>query len=131
MLLSSGLYTKAPKVGIKFDNLSGEKSYDAFTAYGQSKLAMALFAAEFSRRFPDSSVTANALYPGVIHTKLFRQQPWYVKLGFKLGGWTFLKSVEEDAATQCYVATHPSLAKISGQFLADCKPIIPEGAALF
>ncbi len=130
VLLSSGLYTKAPDAGIEFDNLSSERSYAVFAAYGQSKLAMALFAMEFSRRFPDSSVTANALYPGVIHTKLFRQQPSYVKLGFKLGGWTFLKSVEEGAATQYYLATHPSLAKISGRFFADCKPIVPEGRHL-
>lgn len=127
VLVSSGLYTKAPEAGIEFDDLAGEKSYDSFAAYGQSKLAMALFAAEFSRRFPSSSVTANALYPGVIDTGLFKHQPWYVRLGFKLGGWAFLKSVEEGAATQCYVATHPSLAKVSGQFFADCNPIVPEG----
>ncbi len=127
VMVSSGLYTKAPVAGIEFDNLSGEKSYGSFAAYGQSKLAMALFAAEFSRRFSDGSVTANALYPGVIHTNLFRHQPWYAKLGFILGGWAFTKSVEEGAATQCYVATHPSLAKVSGRFFADCNPIVPEG----
>lgn len=127
VLVSSGLYTKAPESGIDFDNLSGEKSYDRFTTYGQSKLAMVLFAVEFNRRFPQSNVTANALYPGVIHTNLFRQQPWFLKLGFRLGGWAFLKSVEEGAATQCYVATHPSLADVSGQFFADCNPIVPEG----
>ena len=44
VMVSSGLYTKAPKVGIDFDNLSGENSYELFTAYGQSKLAMALIA---------------------------------------------------------------------------------------
>ena len=127
VMVSSGLYTRAPVAGIEFDNLSGENSYSAFSAYGQSKLAMALFAAEFSRRFPDSSVTANALYPGVIATNLFRQQPWYAKLAFKLGGRIFMKSVEEGAATQCYVATHPSLADVSGQFFGDCNPIVPEG----
>ena len=130
VLVSSGLYTKAPDTGIEFDNLSGKKSYDLFAAYGQSKLAMALFATEFARRFPESRVTANALYPGVISTNLFRQQPWYVKLGFKVGGWAFMKSVEEGAATQCYVATHPSLANVSGRFFADCKPIVPEGPHL-
>lgn len=61
VLVSSGLYTKAPEAGIEFDDLSSEKSYDPITAYGQSKLAMALFAVEFSNRFPTSSVTANAL----------------------------------------------------------------------
>ena len=127
MLVSSGLYTKAPEAGIEFDNLSGESAYDRFSAYGQSKLAIALFAAEFARRFPSGTVTANALYPGVIDTDLFKHQPWYVRLGFKLGGWAFLKSIEEGAATQCYVATQPSLTTVSGQFFADCNPIVPEG----
>ncbi|NOX43429.1 MAG: SDR family oxidoreductase [Gammaproteobacteria bacterium] len=127
VMVSSGLYTKAPDTGIEFDNLSGKKSYDRFTAYGQSKLAMALFAAEFSQRFSGESVTANALYPGVIQTNLFRNMPWYVKLGFTVGGWAFLKSVEEGAATQCYVASHPSLANVSGHFFADCNPIVLEG----
>jgi len=127
VMISSSLYTKAPAAGIEFDNLAGEKSYDLFSAYGQSKLAMALFAAEFSRRYPASNITANALYPGVINTSLFKHQPWYVKLGFSLGGWAFLKSVEEGAATQCYVATNPSLNKVSGAFFADCNPIVAEG----
>ena len=127
VMVSSGLYTKAPERGIEFDNLSGEHSYGRFSAYGQSKLAMALFAREFSHRFPDSKITANALYPGVISTKLFRQQPWFVRLGFKVGSPVFLKSVEEGAATQCYVATHPSLVKTTGYFFADCNPIVPEG----
>jgi NAD(P)-dependent dehydrogenase (short-subunit alcohol dehydrogenase family) len=127
VMVSSGLYTKAPAAGIEFDDLAAEKSYDRFAAYGQSKLAMALFAAEFSRRFPGNNVTANALYPGVINTELFRHQPWYLKLGLTLGGWAFMKSAEEGAATQCYVATHPALANVSGQFFADCNPIVPEG----
>jgi hypothetical protein len=36
-MLSSKLHESAPKDGIQFDNLSGEKSYSAWVAYGQSK----------------------------------------------------------------------------------------------
>jgi len=130
VLVSSGLYTKAPAAGIELENLTGKKSYDRFTAYGQSKLAMALFAVEFSHRFSQGSVTANALYPGVIQTNLFRNMPWYIRLGMTLGGWAFMKTVEEGAATQCYVASHPSLDKISGLLFADCNPVVPEGSHL-
>ena len=31
-----------------------------------------------------------------------------------------LKNVGEGAATQCYVASHPSLAGVSGEYFADC-----------
>ena len=33
-----------------------------------------------------------------------------------------MKSVEEGAATTCYVATHPSLAEVSGHYFSDCNP---------
>ncbi len=130
VMVSSGLYTKAPAAGIEFDNLSGEKSYSRFTAYGQSKLAMALFTAEFSRRFPNSTVTANSLYPGVIRTNLFRNMPWYVKTGMSVGGWAFMKSIAQGAATHCYVATNPALKRITGLLFADSNPVVPFGPHL-
>ncbi len=130
VMISSGLYTKAPAAGIEFDNLDGHKSYSRFTAYGQSKLAMALFAAEFSRRHSTGNVTANSLYPGVIKTNLFREMPWYVKTGLSVGGWAFMKSVEQGTATHCYVATNPALKKINGLLFADCNPVIPNGPHL-
>ena len=50
-MLSSRAHEAAPKGGIEFDNLSGEKGYSAWRAYGQSKLANLLFAKELARRF--------------------------------------------------------------------------------
>ncbi|MGI9424440.1 MAG: SDR family NAD(P)-dependent oxidoreductase, partial [Hyphomicrobiaceae bacterium] len=47
--LSSRAYTWAPAAGIDFDNLDGSRSYDPRSAYGQSKLANALFARELAR----------------------------------------------------------------------------------
>ena len=126
VMLSSGRITEAPKSGIEFNNLSGRKFYDPLTAYGQSKLAAALFAMEFSRRFSKGKVTANALKPGVINTNLMKHQPWYKKVVILLISWAIWKSVEEGAATQCYVATQPSLKNVSGHFFSDCNPIIPK-----
>ena len=39
--------------------------------------------------------------------------------------WTALspimmKSIPQGAATQCYVATHPSLARVTGEYFVDC-----------
>ena len=33
----------------------------------------------------------------------------------------FMKTVPQGAATQCYVAAHPSAAKASGEYFSDCK----------
>lgn len=127
VVLSSGRYTAAPPEGIQFDNLSGEKGYDPLTAYGQSKLALALFSQELSRRLQGTTATSNAVLPGVIMTNLGRHLPtWKIVLS-RLIGWTFMRSVEEGAATTCYVATHPELARVSGHMFFNCNPITAEG----
>lgn len=127
VMLTSGRYKSAPPEGIQFDNLSGEKGYDPLTAYGQSKLAIALFSQELSRRLEGTTVTSNAVHPGIIMTNLGRHYPtWKIKLS-KLIGWTFMRSVEQGVATTCYVATNPELAKVSGQMFFNCNPITPEG----
>jgi NAD(P)-dependent dehydrogenase (short-subunit alcohol dehydrogenase family) len=128
VVLSSGRYKSAPPEGIQFDNLSGEKGYDPLAAYGQSKLAMALFSQELSRRLEGTAVTSNSVLPGIIMTNLGRHYPtWKIMLS-KLIGWTFMRSVEQGVATTCFVATNPELAKVSGQMFSNCKPITPEGS---
>jgi len=128
VMLSSGRYKSAPPEGIQFDNLSGEKDYDPLTAYGQSKLAIALYSQELSRRLEGTTVTSNAVHPGIIMTNLGRHLPtWKIMLS-KLIGWTFMRSVERGVATTCYVATNPELAKVSGQMFFNCNPITPEGS---
>jgi len=128
VVLSSGRYKSAPPEGIQFDNLSGEKGYDPLAAYGQSKLAIALFSQELSRRLEGTAVTSNSVLPGIIMTNLGRHYPTWKILLSKLIGWTFMRSVEEGIATTCYVATNPELAKVSGQMFLNCKPITPEGS---
>ncbi len=129
VMLSSGRYKSAPEAGIEFDNLSGEKNYDPLTAYGQSKLANALFSQELSRRFAkdNSKATANAVLPGVIMTNLGRHMPTWKTTAAKLVGWTFMRSVEEGVATSCYVATNPKLNTVSGHMFINCNPFTPEG----
>jgi NAD(P)-dependent dehydrogenase (short-subunit alcohol dehydrogenase family) len=128
VVVSSGRYKSAPPAGIQFDNLSGEKGYDPLAAYGQSKLAIALFAQELARRLEGTTVTSNSVLPGVIMTNLGRYLPFWKILVSKLMGWTFMRSVEQGVATTCYVATNPALAKVSGQMFLNCKPITPEGS---
>ena len=122
--VSSGRATAAvPPGGIAFDNLSGEKGYDPALAYGQSKLANALFALELSKRLEKTSATANALRPGVIPTNLGRHLPRWKVVALETVGKLFTKTIEEGAATQCYVSTAPALSEISGYFFDHCNPV--------
>ncbi|MCB2108864.1 MAG: SDR family NAD(P)-dependent oxidoreductase [Rhodobacteraceae bacterium] len=126
VVLSSLGYKWAPEGGIEFDNLSGARGYDPNKMYGQSKMANHLTVVELAKRLRGTTTTANSVHPGVINTNLGRHFPWYVHVLAKLIGWTFMKSVEEGAATQTYVATAPALAETSGLYFADCNPVVPE-----
>ena len=125
VVVGSRNYRNAPADGIEFDNLDGKRGYDPSKMYGQSKLANHLFTRELARRLADTPVTANTITPGVINTPLGRHLPWYTKASAKVIGWTFMKTPEEGAATSCYVATAPALAKTRGLFFMDCNPIVP------
>ena len=126
VMLSSLGHKWAPESGIEFDNLSGERDYDANKMYGQSKLANGLFAFELARRLAATDVTANAIHPGIINTNLGRHFPAWQRVAAGLIGWTFMKSIGAGSATQCYVATNASLDDVSGYYFADCNPEIPE-----
>jgi WW domain-containing oxidoreductase len=120
VMLSSGAHAMAPREGIQFDNLSGERGYQAWRAYGQSKLANLLFAKELARRFAGTRRTANAVHPGVIRTELGRHMNPLAGFVFGLVGPLVLKSVPQGAATEVYAAVHPGMARTSGAYLVDC-----------
>ncbi|MCC5795106.1 MAG: SDR family oxidoreductase [Chromatiales bacterium] len=125
VVVASSGYSFAPEAGIEFDNLSGERDYSPWTMYGVSKLANGLFSLELARRLADTRATSNSIHPGIINTNLGRHFPRWQQISANLIGWTFMKTVEQGAATQTYVATAPALAGYSGYYFADCNPILP------
>lgn len=120
VVLSSTMHKRAPSAGIEFDDLSGERNYTAWGAYGQSKLANVLFAKQLAKRFAGSGRTANAVHPGVIPSPLARHFSPISRAVYTSVGPLFLKDMARGAATQCYVAVHPDAAAISGEYFADC-----------
>jgi NAD(P)-dependent dehydrogenase (short-subunit alcohol dehydrogenase family) len=125
VVLSSAAHRTAPRGGIRFDDLSFERGYSPWTAYGQSKFANLLFAKELARRLEGTRKTANAVHPGVIATNLSRHMNPLAVAAFALGKPLVLKSVGEGAATQTYVAVHPGAAAISGKYWQDCNVAAP------
>jgi NAD(P)-dependent dehydrogenase (short-subunit alcohol dehydrogenase family) len=121
VIVSSRAHRSAPEGGIEFDNLSGDAGFDMDTAYGQSKLANGLFAMELARRLQGTSTTCNALHPGVIRTGIIDDAPAWQRIAADLLGWLFFKTLEQGAATTCYLAAHPALDGVSGRYFADCE----------
>ena len=125
VMVSSGAHNGAPPEGIQFDNLTGERGYNPWANYGQSKLANLLFANHLAKRLAGTGKTANSLHPGVIHTNLARSMNPIARAALSIGAPLVLKSIPEGAATQCYLTVHPGVAGVTGKYFADCNETTP------
>jgi NAD(P)-dependent dehydrogenase (short-subunit alcohol dehydrogenase family) len=128
VVASRSAYRSAPEDGIEFDNLAANRGYEDRRAYGQSKLANVLFSLHLAKLLKGTRITSNALHPGVINTEIDRNMSRFKQTGFAM--WAALggtKTVEEGAATSCYVATSPLLGSTSGRFFEDCNAVTVQG----
>ncbi|XP_042048891.1 short-chain dehydrogenase TIC 32, chloroplastic-like [Salvia splendens] len=118
--LSSVAHRSSYREGIRFDKINDEKSYSKLYAYGQSKLANILHANELARRLKEegADITANSVHPGVITTNLFRHLGIFEGVVSSIGRLV-LKNVQQGASTTCYVALHPQLKGVSGQYFSN------------
>ncbi|KAJ4831901.1 Short-chain dehydrogenase TIC 32, chloroplastic [Turnera subulata] len=135
VILSSEAHRFTYREGIRFDKINNESEYSTMRAYGQSKLANVLHANELTRRLKvlnDTSklslnyamqddgvnITANSLHPGAINTNLLRYHSIINGIATTLGRLV-LKNVQQGAATTCYVALHPQVQGVSGEYFSD------------
>lgn len=110
-------------------NFSGGKTYDGWTAYGQTKTANILFTVELARR----GITAFAAHPGVIlttnlgrHLDLSGDPFKQLEIvGLKNTGVKFAigeqKTVSQGAAAVLVPALDPKLKEVSGAYFEDCQ----------
>lgn len=106
--------------GIRFDKINDESSYGQLSAYGQSKLSNILHANELARHLKEEGVeiTANSLHPGSIATNLTRYHGFIDGVISWVGKYV-LKTIPQGAATTCYVALHPQVKGVSGEYFSD------------
>ncbi|MDG2522230.1 SDR family NAD(P)-dependent oxidoreductase [Caulobacter segnis] len=103
--------------------------YTPFGAYGRSKTANALFAAEFDRRHRDRGVRAAAVHPGGIQTELSRHMSdgdiealvEQINAARAQGAPAFeFKTIPQGAATSVWAAIVASADEIGGRYCEDC-----------
>ncbi|MDX1516046.1 MAG: SDR family NAD(P)-dependent oxidoreductase [Woeseiaceae bacterium] len=123
VVASRASYRAAPDDGIRFDDLTLGDDYSDDTAYGQSKLANVLFAHGLAARLKGTRITANSLHPGLINTEIDRNVNRFLQFAFGALAAVSGKSIEEGAATTCYVATSPQLDATSGEYFEDCNAV--------
>jgi NAD(P)-dependent dehydrogenase (short-subunit alcohol dehydrogenase family) len=104
---------------IDFRDLQGEGSYSGARAYSQSKLANVLFSYELARRLKGTSVTANALQPGMVSTSFGAEDPATVQRIFIPFLRPFMKSPAQGAAASLHLASAPELEQVTGRYFAN------------
>ena len=97
-------------------------AYQWLRVYGQSKLANIMFTYVLARRLAGSGVTANALHPGVVATRIYRSQNRLFNFAAMRVMPVFALSPEKGARTSVYLASAPEVASVSGQYFVKCKP---------
>jgi len=123
---SRAAYRDAPADGIMFDDLGMVREYSDSLAYGQSKLANVLFSLKLAELLRGTRITTNSLHPGVVNTDIDRNLNPITRFGFGLLTALSGKTIEEGAATSCYVATSGKLGNVSGRYFEDCDAITIE-----
>jgi NAD(P)-dependent dehydrogenase (short-subunit alcohol dehydrogenase family) len=121
-------YRDAPDKGILFDDLAMVDGYSDSLAYGHSKLANALCSLQMAELLRGTRITSNALHPGVINTEIDRNLNAVSQFAWGLYSGIAGKTVEQGAATSCYVATSEQLGNISGRFFEDCNAVTIDGS---
>ena len=98
---------------ISWDDLQGEKLYDRWAFYSQSKLANVMFALELENRLRNAkhNVSSMLAHPGLARTNLqltsiSANNSWQESLAYKFMG-PFFQSAEMGVLPQLFAATDP------------------------
>jgi NAD(P)-dependent dehydrogenase (short-subunit alcohol dehydrogenase family) len=135
--VSSTAHKIASASGLDLDYFwKGEPGYGAWKSYGQSKLANLLFTQELQRRIDSAGLgyTTVSLHPGAVNTDLARNlmgEKNYEKMKSGKGTFVqnalgramslFLKTPEQGASTQIWLASGMGGDNVAAKHFVDCK----------
>ncbi|OPX71444.1 MAG: short chain dehydrogenase [Methanoregulaceae archaeon PtaU1.Bin059] len=101
---------------VDWENLHGEKRYDAFEAYALSALAQVVLTFGTARRIAGSGVSVNCLHPGVVATRMLR------------AGFPGIRgnAPREGAKLPVYLALSPDVEGVTGEYFEESvQPTLP------
>ena len=81
---------------------------------------MLMFTRELASRLAGTRVTANAVHPGIVRTRMMLGAPGALRLVSYLS-LPFSISAESGARTSVYLASSPEVATVSGQYFTRAK----------
>ena len=121
--------------------MNGEKGYGPWSSYGESKLENILFTNELQKRAAQSNKWSNlkafSLHPGAVQTDLARyligEEKFQSMKEKGFSSWKdkvvmeslakFVKTVQEGASTQVYLASSNDVVSNAGKFFSDGRPM--------
>ena len=98
--------------------------YHPWLAYGRSKLANLLYAKSLAEDLKGSNVTAVSVYPGIINTGLWKENPLVSLVN---GAFFTDHTIPEGTATTLWACLSPQAGSdlLRGAYLYDCKVASP------
>jgi NAD(P)-dependent dehydrogenase (short-subunit alcohol dehydrogenase family) len=102
---------------INFNDLQGERKYNGWKSYPQSKLANILFTYELARRLEGTGVTVNCVHPGTVRTNFARNNGGFMGLAVRVFAPLML-SPEQGAKTVVWLASSPEVEHSTGKYFA-------------
>nr|XP_022915828.1 retinol dehydrogenase 12-like [Onthophagus taurus] len=95
--------------------------------YSNSKLCQIIASNIFAEKLKNTSITSNAVHPGIVCTPIFSNvlgtnYMKFAKQMFYLGLNIFGKTAQEGAQTQINCALAKELENVSGEYFVDCVP---------
>jgi retinol dehydrogenase-12 len=100
---------------------SANLRFSVLGTYAATKLMVLMFTEELARRLKSTSVTANAVHPGVVRTQMMLRAPGVLRLMAYLS-LPFSVSPEVGARTSVYLASDPEVSGVSGRYFVKSRP---------
>ncbi|XP_043231964.1 retinol dehydrogenase 12-like isoform X1 [Amphibalanus amphitrite] len=89
-------------------------------AYGQAKLALAVFAAELARRLRGKDICVNSVDPGNVNTDIYRHYRELNTFHVRLLRCFLMRTPSEGAQTVIHCACSSKIDGVTGQYFKDC-----------
>jgi len=121
LLTSSAYKFFSPKV-LKHERLE-TVPYEAWRAYGNSKMMNSMVVRYYNEKFSCSGITAVCCSPGAIMTGLQVNVESWIWFKWLLARPFLFKSIEQGAATTVYCATNLDVMNHGGEHFENCKVV--------
>ena len=118
VVVSSRFHLRATHHG--FDDFQFEHGFSLADAYARTKLYNVMFTRELARRLAGTGVTANALHPGFVRTRIGRDGDLsgVTALLWSLAVRLNARPPGEGARVPVFLATAPGVEQVSGAYFA-------------